>query len=395
MSTKTVNQSSCSSFLRGFILFEGMELETLAVHAGHATDPTTGAVTPPLILSTTFERDAQNNPLGAYVYSRSENPNRLALEEAFTAMEGGVASAAFASGQAATMSVLHALSTGDHLIAPTDIYYGTRAQADVLYARWGLLASFVDTTDLDQIKAALRPNTKLIWIETPSNPRLHITDIAAVAELAHRHGAMLACDNTWATPLLTRPFEFGADLVMHSTTKYFGGHSDVLSGCIVAREQNEYFERIRTFQVQGGAVASPFDCWLLLRSLPTMPARVQIQSQNAAKLADALNRNPRLSKVHYPGLPSHPGHAIAARQMKSFGGMLSIEVAGGREAALAVAGRVQIFKRATSLGGVESLLEHRATVEGPNSTTPDNLLRLSIGLEHADDLLADLLQALD
>lgn len=375
--------------------FEDMEFETLAVHAGHATDPTTGAVTPPLVLSTTFERDPQNNPLGAYVYSRSENPNRLALEEAFTAMEGGAASAAFASGQAATMSVLHALSTGDHLIAPTDIYYGTRAQADVLYARWGLQASFVDTTDLDQIKAALRPSTKLIWIETPSNPRLHITDIAAVAELAHRHGAVLACDNTWATPLLTRPFEFGADLVMHSTTKYFGGHSDVLSGCIVAREQNEFFERIRTFQIQGGAVASPFDCWLLLRSLPTMPARVQIQSQNAAKLAEALSHNPRLSKVHYPGLPTHPGHAIAARQMKSFGGMLSIEVAGGRETALAVAGRVQIFKRATSLGGVESLLEHRATIEGPNSTTPDNLLRLSIGLEHADDLLADLLQALD
>jgi cystathionine gamma-synthase len=372
-----------------------MHLETLAVHAGHATDPTTGAVTPPLVLSTTFERDSQNNPLGAYIYSRSENPNRLALEEAFTAMESGAASAAFASGQAATMSVMHALSTGDHLIAPTDIYYGTRAQADVLYARWGLQASFVDTTDLDQIKAALRPNTKLIWIETPSNPRLHITDIAAVAELAHRHGAVLACDNTWATPLLTRPFEFGADLVMHSTTKYFGGHSDVLSGCIVAREQNEFFERIHTFQIQGGAVASPFDCWLLLRSLPTMPARVQIQSQNAAKLAEALSRNPRLSKVHYPGLPTHPGHAIAARQMKSFGGMLSIEVAGGREAALAVAGRVQIFKRATSLGGVESLLEHRATIEGPNSTTPDNLLRLSIGLEHANDLLADLLQALD
>ncbi len=376
-----------------------MEIETLAVHAGHATDLTTGAVAPSLVLSTTFERDAQNTPLGAYVYSRSENPNRLALEAAFTALEGGAASAAFASGQAATMSVLHALSTGAHLIAPTDIYYGTRAQADLLYARWGLQASFVDTTDLDQIKAALRPNTKLIWIETPSNPRLHITDIAAVADIAHRHGAVLACDNTWATPLLTRPFEFGADLVMHSATKYFGGHSDVLSGCIVAREQNEYFERIRTFQIQGGAVAAPFDCWLLLRSLPTLPARVQIQSANAAKLADALSRHPRLSKVHYPGLPTHPGHAIAARQMKSFGGMLSIEVAaevaGGREAALAVAGRVQIFKRATSLGGVESLLEHRATVEGPNTTTPDNLLRLSIGLEHADDLLADLLQALD
>ncbi len=372
-----------------------MEIETLAVHAGHATDPTTGAVAPPLVLSTTFERDAQNNPLGAYVYSRSENPNRLALEEAFTALEGGAAAAAFASGQAATLSVLHALSTGDHLIAPTDIYYGTRAQADLLYVRWGLQASFVDTTDLDQIKAALRPNTKLIWIETPSNPRLHITDIAAVADIAHSHGALLACDNTWATPLLTRPFEFGADLVMHSTTKYFGGHSDVLSGCIVTRAQNEYFERIRAFQIQGGAVAAPFDCWLLLRSLPTLPARVQIQSANAAKLADALSRQPRLSKVHYPGLLTHPGHAIAARQMKSFGGMLSIEVAGGCAAALAVAGRVQIFKRATSLGGVESLLEHRATVEGPNTTTPDNLLRLSIGLEHADDLLADLLQALD
>ena len=371
-----------------------MKPETLAVHAGHTTDPNTGAVAPPLVLSTTFARDAENNPLGPYVYSRSENPNRLALEEAFTQMEGGAAAAAFASGQAATMSVLHALATGDHVIAPTDIYYGTRAQAELLYARWGLQASFVDTTDLDQIKAALRPTTKLIWIETPSNPRLHITDIAAVADIAHGHGAVLACDNTWATPLLTRPFEFGADLVMHSTTKYFGGHSDVLSGCIVARTQDEYFERIRTFQIQGGAVASPFDCWLLLRSLPTMPARVRIQAENAAKLADALSRHTRLSKVHYPGLSTHPGHAIAARQMKSFGGMLSIEVAGGREAALAVAGRVQIFKRATSLGGVESLLEHRASVEGADSPTPKGLLRLSIGLEHYEDLQADLAQAL-
>lgn len=372
-----------------------MQFETLAVHAGHTTDPITGAVAPPLVLSTTFERDAANNPLGPYVYSRTENPNRLALEEAFAQLEGGAAAAAFASGQAATMSVLHALSTGDHLIAPTDIYYGTRALAETLYTRWGLQASFVDTTDLDQIKTALRPNTKLIWIETPSNPRLRITDIAAVAELAHTHGALLACDNTWSTPLITRPFEFGADLVMHSTTKYFGGHSDVLSGCLVAREQNEFFERIRAFQTIGGAVASPFDCWLLLRSIPTMPARVEIQARNALTLAEALSRNPRIAVVHYPGLPQHPGHAIAARQMKLFGGMLSIEVTGGRAAALAVTGRVQIFKRATSLGGVESLLEHRATVEGPNTTTPENLLRISVGLENVADLIADLAQALD
>jgi cystathionine gamma-synthase len=387
--------SSCSSSLRGFILFADMELETLAVHAGHHTDPTTGAVAPPLILSTTFERDTQNNTLSEYFYSRSGNPNRTAFEEACAALEGGAVAAAFASGQAATMSVLHALSAGDHFIAPTDIYYGTRAQAETLYARWGLQASFVDMTDLAEIRQALRPHTKLIWVETPSNPRLHITDIAAVAELAHAHGAVLACDSTWSTPVITRPFEFGADLVMHSTTKYFGGHSDILGGCLVARENNEFFERIRTFQINGGAVASPFDCWLLLRSLPTLPARVEIASRNAAKLAEALSRNPRVAVVHYPGLPQHPGHAIAARQMKLFGGMLSLEIAGGREAALAVAGRVQIFKRATSLGGVESLLEHRATVEGPNTTTPDNLLRLSIGLENADDLLADLLQALD
>lgn len=371
-----------------------MKIETLAVQMRGHDETGGGAIVPPLVLSTTFERDAANNLLGAHIYSRNDNPNRHSFEQAAAALEGGAAAAAFASGQAATMAVLHALAAGDHLIAPADIYYGTRALIDTHYARWGLQASFVDTTDPAQIAAAVRPNTKLIWIETPSNPRLRITDIAAVAKIAHAHGAILICDNTWATPVLTRPLEFGADLVMHSTTKYFGGHSDVLSGCLVTKQEDEFWERVRGVQVMGGAVAAAFDCWLLARSLPTMPHRVRIQSENAALLARFLADHPRVATVHYPGLSHHPGHEIAARQMDSFGGMLSIEVAGSASQAIAVAGLANIFKRATSLGGVESLIEHRATTEGPTTTTPANLLRLSVGLEHADDLIADLDQAL-
>jgi cystathionine gamma-synthase len=370
-----------------------MNPETLALHAAELSAH--GSVAPPIILSTTYERDAGNQLVSQYFYSRLGHPNRQAFEQICTALEGGQVAAAFASGNAATQAVMHALAPGDHVIAPVDIYFGSRAVMESLYTRWGLQVTFVNTTDLNQIESAWQPNTKLVWIETPSNPRLRITDIAATAELVHARQAKLAVDNTWATPICTRPFEHGADIVMHSTTKYFGGHSDALSGVIVMREPDECFERIRTMQTIGGTGAAPFDCWLLQRSAATLAVRVERQCLSAAFLAHELSRHTRIAKVNYPGLPSHEGHAIAARQMKPFGGMLSIEVVGGAAEALRLVSKVQLFKRATSLGGVESLIEHRASVEGPNSTTPPSLLRVSVGLEYADDLLADLLQALD
>ncbi|MCC6169162.1 MAG: PLP-dependent transferase [Caldilineaceae bacterium] len=377
-----------------------MHIETLAVHAGRKVDPATGAVMPPIHLSTTFERKPDGSYTEGFVYTRSENPNRRALEEALAALEGGQAAAAFASGQAATLAVLQSLAAGDpttppHVIIPEDTYFGTRHLVFGVLAPWGLQASAVDMTDLDQVRAAVRPNTRLVWVETPSNPLLKITDIAAVAEIAHAAGALCAVDNTWPSPLLQRPLALGADIAMHATTKYLGGHSDLLGGALIARADDDFFARIRTMQSTGGAAPSPFDCWLLLRSLSTLPYRMAAHCDHAQRVAGFLAAHPRVAAVHYPGLPSHPGHAVAARQMQGFGGMLSIQVVGGTAEAMAVAGRVRLFTRATSLGGVESLIEHRASVEGPDSLTPPNLLRISVGLEHPDDLIADLDQALD
>lgn len=373
-----------------------MHLETLACHAGRSIDPATGAVVPPLVLSTTFERAADGTLPHGNLYTRADNPNRRAVEHALAALEGGEAAAAFSSGQAATMSVFHALSPADHVILPQEMYYNTRGLLDAHYTRWGLQVTYADLADPAAAAAAFRPNTRLLWVETPSNPRLLVSDIARLAELAHGAGAVCVVDNTWATPALQRPLELGADLVMHSTTKYLGGHSDLLGGCIIARQADHpLFAQIRSYQVLGGAVPAPFDCWLLLRSLPTLPTRVQAQSATAARVAEALQRHPRVTTVHYPGLATHPAHAIAQRQMRGFGAMLSFEVEGGQPPAQRVAGRVKLFIRATSLGGYESLIEHRATVEGPSSAKPKGLLRCSIGLEHPDDLLADLEQALD
>lgn len=372
-----------------------MKIETLAVQAGHAVDAGAGAVTHPLVLSTTFERAADGSLPHGYMYTRHGNPNRQSLEKYLAALEGGTEAAAFASGSAATMSVLHALSANDHLIAPRDVYHGTRLLIDSLYERWGLRATYVDMTNLTEVAQAVRPNTKLIWVETPSNPLLTITDIKRVVEMAHQQGARCVCDNTWATPIFQRPFDLGADLIMHSTTKYFGGHSDVLGGCIITKRSDDFFGLIRGFQTMGGAVPSPFDCWLLLRSIPTLPYRMKAHSENAQRVAAFLSQHPQVEKVHYPGLSTHPGYEIAAAQMSQPGGMLSIQVAGGREAAAEVIAKVKLFTRATSLGGYESLIEHRVLVEGPASTTPPNLLRISIGLENAEDLVADLAQALE
>ena len=370
--------------------------ETLAVHAGRKVEPHTGAVTPSITLATTFERGADGSFPGGHVYTRTSNPNRAALEDAFAALEGGASALAFASGQAAAAAVFQALTTGDHIILPSDLYHGTRYLVRDVLARWGLMADFVDLRDLAALRGALRPATRLIWAETPSNPQLRVADIAALAEIAHAHGALLAVDNTWATPLLQRPIELGADLVMHSTTKYFGGHSDVLGGALVVSKSAEASleERLRNIQKLSGGVPSPFDCWLLLRSIPTMPARVRGQTESAGRIAEFLAAHPRVEVVNYPGLPTHPGHDIAARQMRGFGAMLSFEVRGGEPAAMAVAAGVRLITRATSLGGIETLIEHRASVEGPDTETPRNLLRLSVGLEHPEDLIEDLGEAL-
>lgn len=371
-----------------------MRIETMAVHAGHNIDPATGALAPPIHLSTTFARAPDGSYPRGYIYSRTNNPNRDALEKCLCALEGGAVAAAFSSGSAATMSVFQALAPGDHVIAPNDVYHGTARLLRETFAPWGLETSFVDMTDPSQFQRAVRPKTKLIWVETPSNPLLKITDIARISEIAHEAGALCACDSTWATPVLQRPFELGADLVMHATTKYLGGHSDVLGGALIARTEGEFFRRVRKIQVTGGAVPSPFECWLVLRGVPTLPARMRAHSESALKVAMFLSSHARVEAVHYPGLKGHPGHEIAARQMALPGGMLSFQVKGGREGAFALAAKVQVFTRATSLGGVESLIEHRASIEGPESRTPDNLLRLSIGLEHPDDLIEDLAQAL-
>ena len=370
-----------------------MKIETLAVHAGHAIDPATAAVAPPIYLSTTFERDVEGTYSRGFMYTRNDNPNRGALERGISALEGGAAAAAFASGTGATMSIFQALAPGNHVLAHVDAYYGTSRLLREIFLRWGLQADFIDMSNLSAVKKALRPQTKLAWMETPSNPLLKIVDLAAVGELVHDTGALCVCDNTWA-PVLQRPFDLGADLILHSTTKYFGGHCDVLGGIVVAKENSDFFERIRSIQYEGGAVPSPFDCWLILRGMRTLPWRMRAHSENAMKVAAFLARHQKVTRVHYPGLPSHPGHKVAVRQMSMFGGMLSFEVKDGYNAAMAVAAKTKIFVRATSLGGVESLIEHRASIEGPGTTSPAGLLRLSIGLENADDLIEDLEQSL-
>ena len=372
-----------------------MRFETIAVHAGHQPDPATGAVTPPIHLSTTFERAPDGSFPKGFVDGRDANPNRRSLEQSLAALEGGAGAAAFASGMAATSAVFQALAPGDHVLVPDDSYYITRKLLQEVFARWGLEHTAVDMTDLPTVERSLRPSTRLIWVETPSNPLIRVTDIGGIAALARRAGTRLACDNTWATPMLTRPLELGADIVMHSTTKYLGGHSDVLSGALIVRSDDELFQRIRGIQIAGGAIASPFDCWMLLRGIRSLPYRMRAHCEHAAAVAQFLASHRAVAKVHYPGLPSHPGHAVAARQMSDFGGMLSFEVHGARAEALRVAARLELVTRATSLGGPESLIEHRASVEGSHTRAPEGLLRMSVGLEHPDDVIADLAQALE
>jgi cystathionine gamma-synthase len=372
-----------------------MRFETLAVHAAAEPDPTTGAIAPPLHLSTTFQRGTDGSFPTGYGYIRDGNPNRNALEAAMAALEGGNSAVAFASGMAATAAVFQALAPGDHVVAPLDAYFGTPKLLREHFLRWGLAVSFVDMTSLDAVRAALTPKTRLVWTETPSNPTIAVTDLAGVAALVAGKGVLLACDNTWATPFLQRPLALGYDVAVHSTTKYLSGHCDVMGGVAVFREAGPLADRVRALQADGGAVPGPFDSWLVLRGIRTLPWRMRGHCANAAAVAAFLASHPRVERVHYPGLANDPGFAVASRQMDAPGGMLSFVVRGARAEALAVAARLRVFTRATSLGGPESLVEHRASIEGPATRAPEGLLRVSVGLEHPDDLVADLRQALD
>jgi cystathionine gamma-synthase len=372
-----------------------MKLETLAVHAGNEPDSATGAVSQPIHLSTTFEREEDGSFPHGYIYNRTDNPNRKSLETLLATLENGAAALAFSSGSAAAGAVFRALRPGDHAIVPDDMYHGIRKLLNQVFVPWGLEISYLDLTSLESVQAALKPNTKLVWIETPSNPMLKITDIEAVARLAKTIDAKVACDNTWTPPGMQPVFALGADIVMHATTKYLAGHSDVLGGALVVKEKDGFFERIQFVQRNEGAVPSPFDCWLTMRGIRTLPYRMRGHCDNAANLAEFLNAHAKIEKVYFPGLESHPNHEIAKKQMTSFGAMMSFQIKGGEAEAMKVAANLKLITRATSLGGVESLIEHRASIEGPDSKTPKNLLRFSVGLEHPDDLITDLEQALE
>ena len=375
------------------------EFETIALHAGQEPDPQTGAVVPPIHQVSTFKQDGVGGLRGGFEYSRSANPTRTALEECLAAIEGGTRALAFASGLAAEDTLLRAVcKPGDHIVIPNDAYGGTfRLIAQVL-TRWGVDHTPVALSDPDAVRAAVRPNTTVVWVETPTNPLLSIADISALAAVAHDAGALLVVDNTFASPYLQQPLALGADVVVHSTTKYLGGHSDVVGGALVASSP-EIGEQLAYHQNAMGAVAGPFDSWLVLRGIKTLAVRMDRHGENASAVVDMLATHPRVRQVHYPGLPDHPGHDIAAKQMRGFGGMVSFQIEGGEEAAVAMVNRTEIFTLAESLGGVESLIEHparmtHASASGSPLEVPADLIRLSVGLEHSHDLVADLQNAL-
>ena len=374
--------------------------ETRAIHAGYEPDPTTGAVIPPIFATSTYKQDGVGGLRGGYEYSRSANPTRTALEGNIAALEEGERGFAFASGLAAEHTLLKAVcKPGDHLVVPNDAYGGTYRLFAKVEDPWGLAHTSAPVSDVDAIRAAIRPGeTKVVWLETPTNPLLNIGDIEAVAAVAHDAGALLVVDNTFCSPYLQQPLTLGADAVVHSTTKYVGGHSDVVGGAIVVRDL-DLADQIAFHQNAIGAVAGPFDAWLTLRGIRTLALRMDRHCDNAEKVVDFLTQHAAVSEVIYPGLPEHPGHAVASRQMKRYGGMVSFRVAGGREQALQVCEKAEVFTLGESLGGVESLIEHpglmtHASVAGTDLEVPDDLVRLSVGIETADDLLADLERAL-
>jgi len=371
-------------------------LNTLCVHSARSPDPATGALAQPIYLTTTFERDADGAYPRGYRYSREGTPNRAALELCVAALEHGAGAVAFASGLAANMAVLELLNPGDRLVATQEAYYGTLRQFFEHAGRRGAAVQLADFCDPEAVAAAVGTHARIVWVETPTNPLLNVADLRRIVAVAHAAGALVVCDNTFATPVCQHPFDFGVDIIVHSGTKYFGGHSDLLSGLLVVREDAALLERLRDWQRMTGATLAPFDCWLLRRSIATLALRVRTQCQGALEVARFLARHAAVERVLYPGLPQHRGHEIASAQMPGgFGAMLSVCIAAGEHAAVHVAARTRLFTRATSLGSVESLIEHRASIEGPGSRTPSNLLRLSIGIEEPADLIADLTQALE
>ncbi|WP_104196813.1 cystathionine gamma-synthase [Cryobacterium sp. M15] len=373
--------------------------DTIAIHAGQAFDPTTGAVIPPIYQTSTYVQDGIGNLRGGYEYSRGGNPTRTVLETLLAALEGGKHGLSFASGLAAEDTILRAiLQPGDHVVLGNDVYGGTHRLINKVHAAWGVQNTTVEMSDLTAVEAAIRPETKILWVETPSNPLMKISDIAALAEIAHRHGIVAIVDNTFASPALQHPLDFGADVVVHSTTKYLGGHSDVLGGALIIND-DELYEKAQFLQFAAGPVSAPLDAWLTVRGIKTLSVRMERHCKNAQAIAEYLDGHPAIEQVFYPGLPGHPGHELAAKQMSGFGGMISVAFAGGAAAARLFAESMHLFQLAESLGGVESLVNYpsemtHASVRGTELEVPDNIVRLSVGIEDVDDLIADLASAL-
>lgn len=370
--------------------------ESIAAQALGWVDEKTKEVVGQIHTSTTYIRDADNQYRSGRIYARDQNPTFDQPEAVLNALEGGHQTLLFASGMAAATAVFQALNPGDHVIAPKVMYWSLRNWLKNFATRWGLVIEFVDATNLDEVRAAIKPNkTKLVWIESPANPLWNITDIAATCAIAHAAGAIVAVDSTVATPVLSQPIKLGADIVMHAATKYLNGHSDVVAGTLTVAKDSEYWQRVRQIRAQIGGIAGPFEAWLLTRGMRTLFPRVRVACASAQKIAEHFAQHPKIAEVMYPGLPSFAGHAVAATQMQGgFGGMMSVRVKNGEAAAIAAAAKVQLWKRATSLGGVESLIEHRASVEGEGTPAPKDLLRLSVGIEATSDLIDDLEQAL-
>ncbi len=371
-------------------------IETVAIHGSmRAQKAENSPIVPGIELSTIYEHAISGHREGDLKYSRLQNPNRSELEAVLCDLEKGAEAAAFSSGIAAINAVFQTLSHGDHVLIPSDVYFGTRKLMWEFSERWGLEIDFVDMTNLEAVETAVKKNTRMIWIETPSNPQMFITDVEAMVDWAADRNVVVAVDNTWPTPFNMNPIDFGVDLVIHSTTKYLGGHSDLIGGAVIAKESGPLMDRVRSVQVVQGGVPSPFDAWMLCRSIRSFPYRMRAHNENASQLAAFMTRLPGIEEVFYPGLVSHPGHKIAKTQMRAFGGMISFLVSAGEPAAKKMVASSRIIKAATSLGGIESIWEHRKSTEGPLSQTPDNLIRLSVGLEHIDDLKLDLQQALE
>ncbi|MFI5000549.1 MAG: trans-sulfuration enzyme family protein [Reyranellales bacterium] len=369
---------------------------SLAAQAMGWVDPVTKAVVPPIHMASTYQRDEDNGYRSGRIYARADNPTFDQAEATLAALEGGARALVFSSGMSAATACFLALAPGDHVVVPKVMYWSLRNWLTTFATHWGLKVDFVDADRIDAIAAATKPGlTKLVWLETPANPTWALSDIAAAADIAHRAGALLGVDSTVATPVLTRPIEFGADIVMHSATKYLNGHSDIIAGALVGARDDAHWAKLRAIRAQLGTVLGQVEAWLLMRGMRTLFPRVEWACRSAQSLAERFAAHPMVAEVLYPGLPSFAGHAVAQKQMKGgFGGMLSVRIKGGERAAIATAARVALWKRATSLGGVESLIEHRASIEGPGTPCPPDLLRLSVGVEDSGDLYDDLDQAL-